>query len=218
MSEEDLTFKSTRFWDGDLPWPDVLRTRKMELSGLQVNGSPEEIVRTICQSRLPSDEALPPTIRFEVHHIRGIDGTAVPFTPTFSYLLDVGWNSIPTVHIPYTVVGNGAPDFPIFQRCAVMVTASTKPKDIIFPAIAGQIVFAVLPQTTIEQIHAEIGTLVGKIEKIAPDTYSGNVRAFRESAVCELIKSQAPIVRYAELNQIQRIIDIQPGWRVDRIA
>jgi hypothetical protein len=218
MAEENLTFKPTSFWDGDLPWPDVLRTRRMELSGSLAKGTPEEVVRAICQSRLPTDETLPPTKSFEVHHIRGIDGASVPFTPIFSYLLDVGWDNIPTVHVPYSVAGNGAPDFPNFQRGAVMVTASFDSKDIIFPAVAGQIVFGVLTGTTIEQIHSEIGSFVGSIERIAPDTYSGSVRAFREAAICKLIKSQSPIVRYAELNQIQRLIDFKPGWRTDRIA
>jgi len=223
MNIDDPLFSPHVFWDGDLPWPGVLRTRLMELKSLKLAGTPEAQVRALCQAKLPTGETLPPTKSLEVYHIRGIDGTSVPYSPVFAYLLDVGWNALPTVHIQYKVIGTGAPDFPNFSNSAILTTASRQSNDIIFPAVAGDIIFGVRPGTTMDQVNSALGKLVDSIKLWAPDpvngdSYTGHVNAFREALVCQSVKSAAAFVRFAELNHLQRLIDFKPGWRVDRVA
>lgn len=218
MDVSTLAFKPAKFWDGDLPWPDVLSTRRKELSGLKPSGTPEEAVRQICSNRLPFGEELPPTKRFEVFHVRGIDGPSVPYTPVFAYLLDVGWKTFPLVYVAYEVNGSGAPNFPDFNRAAVMTAATDSAKDIIFPAVTGDVIFGVEAGTTLDVIQATLGHLVANIQLLATDTYTGNVLAFREAEVCNEMKSTASFVRYAELNLLVRDVTLDPGWRADRVA
>ena len=186
--------------------------------------TPEAAVRRAVQH--VTDIELPATKSLQLFHVRGVssqgpsDGQSekVIFPPEFMYVLDIGFPALAGVSINMFVAGLGDPAFPDFSDVAVRTLSSTDPREVAFPAVAGQLLVGVQEGTSEATVRAGLGDFVKSIEKLLPTVYLANVNAFHETKIGQQIETSVGFVRYFELNRIQRLIDFAPGWRVSRVC
>jgi hypothetical protein len=178
---------------------------------------PETLIRALCESKLRAGEVLPPTKAFEGYYIRGIDEGSVNFDPEMLYLLDVGWAQFAGVRVPYHVVNRGDPNFPDWRLASVATVISRSGSDLIFPNVVSKILIGTVANTPEDVIESALKPFVQNLHLLSADTYEGDAPAFREEETIKQILAGAPVVRYAALDKLVRVIDFKPGWRVDQV-
>lgn len=179
--------------------------------------SPEERVRAIVAAAI-EPITLPPTQRFGLHYIRGVDGEVVAFGPEFLYVLDVGLPRLAGVSLDYEVVGRGDPHFPDFAEFKLVSLSGWSANELVFPAWAGRVLVGVQPGTPREEAIAELEEFGTRVTEVVPDLYLVEVTPFHEPESIAAIESGPSFVRYAEPDGVVRIIDFTPGWFVDRLG
>ncbi len=185
--------------------------------------TPEESCRRLLQKILPAGEKLPDTKSIELYHIRCLSyiepnskATGVYFVPEFLYLLDVGFPNLAGVSIMSPRIGAGDPNFPDFSNASFRSVKSNDPKDLIYPELAGQIFIGTHSEIESDTLEKLLASFATNIEGNGT-SFSANCNVFREQGICKEIEKSVEVVRYAIPIGIVRIIDILPGWFVDRV-
>lgn len=223
------------WWDGELPWP--LRAMRQGRRDSEARPSwtstfaatltpaagkaeaPEQRVRRIVQEFLPEGQALPPTKSLELYYIVGLEGDTVLYGPEFAYLLDVGYPMIPSVRIGFRSNGNGDPNFPDFASPVIWSTPNRDPNQILFPVTPRDLLVAFEEGVTDAEARAALALYGTDISLLTVNTYVVKVnKPFHEGPMAAQIRHEVPRVRYVEMNRIQRLIDIRPGWQVRRVC
>lgn len=168
-------------------------------------------------------------------HIRGVSDVqlgsetvrTVIFEPEFLYTAQVGTSRLAGVSLPFELpefeqgpFGLGDPEFPNFDHANFVSVASLEPSDLIFPAIAGQIMVGMKKGIPEQEVLRRLSTILeNPTAIIAPSgLYSGQCPPFDEDALISRLENEIEGIRYAEVNRVVRLIDFSPGWMVDQIT
>ena len=181
-----------------------------------VNLSPEEQVRAIVANAI-APAILPPTKQFQIRYIRGIDdANEVVFLPQFLYLLDADLGPIAGVSLSFKAVGLGAPKFPDFSTTGLLSVQGWSPNEIIYPAVAGQLLVVVVNGVTPDEVYKGLADYALGIQPIGGNSYVLRVTPFSEQRIQKQI-AQLPFIASVDFDWIVRIID-GVRWLEDRVA
>jgi hypothetical protein len=186
----------------------------------------EECRRLASEALAPYGVALPDTESFELHLILALEEILVngkkqlivPFDPEFLFVMDCGFEALIGISLGWVNAGRGDPNFPDFTHTALRSIPSRKPRDLIFPNVAGSIQVVIKPGTPPETAKAQLEAAGLKDVAFSGDRAKASCRPFVERSICEEIERELSFVRYSEQNHIARIIDFGPGWTVRRLA
>lgn len=163
----------------------------------------------------------------ELHLIRGLNAidlghgpvTVVAFAPEFMYVADVGMPARAGVSVSWVNgPGAGDPTFPDFTTSKLRSIAGGAQSQLIYPAIAGELLIGVDPATPAPDVVAGLEANGLWDVKVTGGLVEGRCDPFREADVCVQLPRSLAFVRYAESNRVVRFVDIQPGWSCTRIA
>ncbi|MCG7994263.1 MAG: hypothetical protein JAZ06_02420 [Candidatus Thiodiazotropha taylori] len=191
---------------------------------LESKQDPIEICKNLLQSLLIDGEKLPPIKSIELYHIRclaygmgeGKEVTGVYFPPEFLYLADVGYPYLAGISIISPRIGQGAPDFPNFKNAAYRSVKSRASNDLIFPDVTGEIMVGTHEDLELDTIKELLAPYAYNIHG-NDSFFTAKCKPFHEKDTCREIETNIKQVKYASTNSIVRIIDIVPGWEVDRV-
>lgn len=186
--------------------------------------TPEDACRELLQAALPSGETLPATKSIELYHVRclvqgetnGETIYGVYFVPEFLYVLDLGMEALAGVSIGSPRVLQGDPFFPNFENAQLRSISSRDPNSLIFPNVAGQLIIHVVDGADPDQVKNALAQYVVSVEGSGP-TYTAQCFPFKEGSIAKAIRSDVELVEWVEPVGILRIIDLIPGWHVDRV-
>ena len=199
--------------------------RRLRNHASRILRPPEEICREVVATHLPDGQILPPTKSFEVYYIECIVLQTVPlgerevvaFPPEFMYLLDVGFESMVGITISFRSAVYGDPSFPDFSSAALRSIRSRTPDELLCPDVTGEIIIHARSGVSDSALRASIGVAVALDPGNGP-SYTAKCSPFRERTVCrDLMDTLSEVVSFAEPVRVVRLIDVIPGWQVDRV-
>jgi hypothetical protein len=183
---------------------------------------PVDVVQDIIKRRFP--EA--PAPRFNwcrgyyercVANTQSGDLVAVYFPAAINYVLDLGYENLVVFKNVLKVNGTADPTFPHWDSGHVFSTKTEEPNDILYPFIPRDLFVGTTGISTPEQLATKLAGLNVTVDrKVGDDSYVVKAPAFREDEVAAKVR-QVPGIRYVERNGVVRIIDVVPGWLIDRI-
>ncbi len=191
---------------------------------VRILSNPEEICRNLFLALPLGDDVLPALKSIEIYHVRclaygqenGRDIQYVYFPPEFLYLFDFGYPSLSAILINSSIAGLGDPEFPNFKNASFRSVKSRDPNDLIFPMITSQIVIGTKKEISQLDLSKLLSQYVENIQGTGT-FFTGSCKPFHEIDICEKIEKTVEVVKYASPNHIIRIIDIIPGWQVDKV-
>jgi len=206
---------------------DQLRSReaKVEVTG---KADVETKLRDLVQSILPTGQVLPAFKSLSLHLIRGlntisingVDTVVVAFPPEFLYVADVGYPALIGVilHWTPTRVGFGDPTFPDFAGATIRSVPNANESALIFPDVIGQLIIGIDPSADPAAVKQGLQN-EGLWDVDLFGTFAtARCTPFQERPICKALLGKLSFVRNAEPNHVVRLIDISPGWRVERLA
>lgn len=145
-----------------------------------------------------------------------ISNEQVIFEPEFLYVVDLGLTYCAGIVLPYKVKNLGDPSFPDFSLYELRSIIGKTDKELIFPAVAGELLVTVKSGTSQSDVIRELSNFARSVVQISETFYKLEVKPFDEPKAIKNIETIS-FVRYAELNGIIRLIDFEPGWRVTQV-
>ena len=184
--------------------------------------SPFESIVTLLQQRYP--EAPTPTIKWcRAYYIRcasqGTDGglVAVYFPPSISYVFDLGYENLVIFNDVLQANITGDPTFPHWENGTFYGARKEEAVQILYPFVPRDLLVGTSAAMSKEEMDAKLAMLGATVEEqLSGDSFRVITPAFREDAIASKILALEGI-RYVERNGVVRIIDIHPGWLIDRI-
>lgn len=221
------------FGDDLIPWPrsSPVTTAAIRLAlesqgdqptvGLDIDRACREVVsRETGASDLPATKSTALYFVEAQVHVPSRDGgefVAVPFAPTFLYVLDVGYPAQVGISVPWTAVGYGDPEFPQFQNAQCLSIANQSRIGLLYPYIAGQLMLGLVANQSDQQVRKALAGYDLVDLEIKGSFATARCRAFHERDTCTKLVSNLPtVVRYAEPNMQVRLQDVE--WIVRRLA
>jgi hypothetical protein len=225
--------------DDLFPWPwrvvSTLSAQTSLAASASSDAEPLESIEDRCRQQVQAilgTEVLPPTQHFELYLIRGITQIilehsppkkAVAFPPEFLFVLDVGYDALVGVSVPWnsTVpgIGNSLGDasFPDLSQATLRSIPARTPAKLIYPDVTGELMLGIAPDVTPEEARRKLSQAGLKSIEITGATATARCKPFRERPVCALLQEQfGSVVRYASPNHVVRLVDLP--WTVIRLC
>jgi hypothetical protein len=225
--------------DDLFPWPcrvvSTLSAQTSLAASARSDAEPLESLEGHCRQQAQAilgTEVLPPTRHFELYLIRGItqiilENSApkkvVAFPPEFLFILDVGYDSLVGVTVPWnsTVpgIGNSLGDahFPDMSQATLRSLPDRAPAKLIYPDVTGELMLGIALDVTPEEARRKLSQAVLKDIEISGTMATAKCKPFRERPVCTLLQEQfGSVVRYASPNHVVRLVDLP--WTVIRLC
>ncbi|MHC2295836.1 hypothetical protein [Rhizobium mongolense] len=147
------------------------------------------------------------------------DGPLVVFPPEFLFVLDVGLEHLVGGSVIWETAlpGYGDPEFPWKKEIALRSVRERTYRGLVYPAIAGSLMIGLVDGTDLSQIQQKL-TDFG-LQDVAGFGFfaTANCAPFEEASICKKLENEFDFVKYAEMNNVVRIIDFSPGWSLTRL-
>lgn len=176
-------------------------------------------------TKIMHPDTLPPTRSFELYLIRALSyvpssngkNLAVIYPPEFLFVLDVGLDSLVGVCVTWVSTGYGDPEFPDFSKTIIRSVPSRDSGRLIFPNVVGEILIGIKEGTS--EAEARRGLEEAGLSDIKFFDFFATAlsKPFDERATCRRLESGLPFVKYAQPNNVIRLVDFNPGWHVMRM-
>lgn len=180
-----------------------------------------EIHQALAQ-RFP--EAEKPTLKFcRAYYERCLteaqDGSlvAVYFPPAINYVMDLGYENLVIfkVHMHMKMVGD--PTFPHWNEGQFYSTDKEEASSILFPFTVRDLFVGTKAPMTRDAFVPLARTAGVELDDVISETsFFCKAPAFREEEHAQRLRA-LPEIAYSERNSVVRIIDVVPGWTLDRI-
>lgn len=189
---------------------------------LSAQKSPVEVIQTLLKERFP--EAPAPRFKW----CRGYyercaaytgDGglVCVYFPPAINYVIDLGYENLVVFKDVLQANITGDAMFPHWEKGQFYCAKKEEAADILFPFIPRDLFVGTKGITSKDELASKLNGLDVIVEKkIGDDSYVVKAPGFQEDTIGAKIRA-LPEIRYVERNGVVRVIDIIPGWIIDRI-
>ena len=195
--------------------------------GLAAGHDPQTEVENAINAAQPPGSAPLRVASLELHLIRGLNRVdlgkgpveLVAFPPEFLYLADVGREARAGVSVFWdNGEGLGDPAFPDFTKAKIRSVAGASASNLIYPAVAGQLILGLVQGS--DPVAGERDLEAQGLYDVALNGTFGEARCnlFDERSIAAGLPAAVPVLRYAEINWVVRMVDLDPGWDVRRIA
>jgi hypothetical protein len=149
----------------------------------------------------------------------GQDGKpiAIYFPPAVDYLMDLGYETLVLFKSWLAVHVTGDPTFPHWEEGKFYASRKEERRDILYPFMPQDLLVSMKSEFTVEGLSSLLApTGVSVVEKTGGSLFKIKAPAFAEDAAAARLRA-LPEVAYVERNSLVRLIDVSPGWTVDRI-
>src|SRR5262249_40375915 len=114
-------------------------------------------------------------------------------------------------------IGYGDASFPDFSKASLRSISSRKASHIIYPIVAGELMIGVKGDVPEQDVREALGNAGLRNVEFFGSFVTAKCTPFQEPAICNRLQSSIPLIKYAEPNSIQRLVDIAPGWAAQRL-
>jgi hypothetical protein len=171
---------------------------------------------------IPFGVGLPAHRSFELHVILALSeggeaGLVVPYPPEFLFLMDVGFEALVGVSVPWNPAGLGDPVFPDFGKAGLRSIAACDPDGLIFSTLAGSLLVGLRDGTPPDEACEGLEAAGLQEIEISGLFATARCKPFHERSAAAKVEALLPFVEYAEANAIERIVDFKPGWTVQQL-
>lgn len=149
----------------------------------------------------------------------GADGkpVAIYFPPAVDYLMDLGYETLVLFKSWMTVHLTGDPTFPHWEEGKFYAVRTEASRDILYPFMPQDLLVGTKSDLSLESATALFApTGVSVTEKTSASLFKIKAPTFAEDAAAKRVRT-LPEVAYVERNALIRLIDVSPGWTIDRI-
>ncbi len=142
---------------------------------------------------------------------------AVYFPASIVYVLDVGYENLVVFSDPIQPNITADPTFPHWEKGQFYCARREDAVEILYPFLPRDLFIGTEKKMTKDEISAKLSPLNVTIESaISDNSFLAKSPAYQEDSFASRIRAMSDI-KYVERNSTVRIIDLTPGWLIDRI-
>ena len=198
-------------------------TLRRPIMSIIAAGTPLARCRRMADDALaPFGASLPAHRSFELHMILalyegGEAGLMVPHLPEFLFVMDVGFEALVGVSVPWNPAGLGDPVFPDFGKAGLRSIPAHDPDGLIFSNAAGRLLVSLKEGTPPDEACEGLEDAGLQEIEISGRFAMAHCKPFHERSIAAKVEALLPFVDYAEPDATERIVDFKPGWTVQQL-
>lgn len=176
-------------------------------------------------------KSLPPAKSTEIYLIQALSepstrlmsvsdgGPLVIYPPEFLFVLDVGLQHLVGASVIWEAPAQyGDPSFPWKKDIAVRSIRERTYRGLVYPSIAGSLMIGLIDGVSLPEVAQSLSDFGLQDVQGAGFFVTANCAPFEEARICRELEAAFDFIKYAEMNNVVRIIDFSPGWNLARLV